>query len=93
MGLYSFYFTYLLFNLFIYFISFISFIFILKTVISQSVDDRTPEELGINLHEDKKSEKEQSRRVINKSRYDSIDCYISLEDDFKVIYKQKHILI
>eukprot|EP01137_Pigoraptor_chileana_P012789 Opistho-2@65526 len=39
-------------------------------VISQSVDDRTAEELG-------ERPLKESRFVINKSRYDSIDCYIS----------------
>ncbi|EGC38811.1 hypothetical protein DICPUDRAFT_96768 [Dictyostelium purpureum] len=49
------------------------------TVISQSVDDRTKEELGkIGLNKNK--------FVINKSRYDSIDCYISRSPQFRSEY-------
>jgi len=48
-------------------------------VISASVDDRTPEELGkIPLHDNK--------HVINKSRYDSIDCFIAADDALKPHY-------
>ncbi|RHZ47742.1 hypothetical protein Glove_568g5 [Diversispora epigaea] len=58
-------------------------------VISSSVDDRTKEERGLEpLKED--------RFVINKSRYDSIDCYISTEkilkpeyNDLNLVYDKK----
>lgn len=48
-------------------------------VIAGSVDDRTPEELG-------REPLKTARRVINKSRYDSIDCYISNEASLKAAY-------
>eukprot|EP01132_Coremiostelium_polycephalum_P000964 gene964-1227_t len=49
------------------------------TVISQSVDDRTPEELGqIPLKNNK--------YVINKSRYDSIDTFISRGSSYRSEY-------
>ncbi|KAI9337653.1 glutamate-cysteine ligase-domain-containing protein [Pilaira anomala] len=48
-------------------------------VISSSVDDRTPEERGLKpLVND--------RFVINKSRYDSIDSYLSNDDTYKAKY-------
>jgi glutamate--cysteine ligase catalytic subunit len=43
------------------------------TVISQSVDDRTPEERGLRIVNDGK------HMVISKSRYDSIDCFLSAD--------------
>ncbi|KAJ9066034.1 glutamate--cysteine ligase [Entomophthora muscae] len=49
------------------------------TVIAQSVDDRTPQERG-------KEPLKDSRFVINKSRYDSIDSYLSLDSSFKPEY-------
>ncbi|KAI0220754.1 glutamate--cysteine ligase [Massospora cicadina] len=49
------------------------------TVIAQSVDDRTPQERG-------KEPLKDSRFVINKSRYDSIDSYLSLDSTFKAEY-------
>mmetsp|Transcript_962 Transcript_962/g.1358 ORF Transcript_962/g.1358 Transcript_962/m.1358 type:complete len:854 (-) Transcript_962:240-2801(-) len=48
------------------------------TVISQSVDDRTPEERGLNGAAKEKH--------IRKSRYDSISCYISDSKDYKEMY-------
>jgi len=61
-------------------------------VISGAVDDRTPSERGVApLGSDA------GVRVINKSRYDSIDSYLSLDsdlyrpeyDDLKLVYDQK----
>jgi len=49
------------------------------SVISGSVDDRTPEELGLTPLKGNKF-------VINKSRYDSIDCYISDDELYKPEY-------
>ncbi|KAI9295415.1 GCS-domain-containing protein [Neoconidiobolus thromboides FSU 785] len=49
------------------------------TVIAQSVDDRTPEERGLEPLKNNKF-------VINKSRYDSIDSYLSLDSNFKDEY-------
>ncbi|KAI8374809.1 glutamate-cysteine ligase-domain-containing protein [Blakeslea trispora] len=48
-------------------------------VISSSVDDRTPEERGLKPLEN-------SRFVINKSRYDSIDSYLSNDETYKAKY-------
>ncbi|CAO3685086.1 unnamed protein product [Umbelopsis vinacea] len=48
-------------------------------VIASSVDDRTPEERGLKPLEN-------DRFVINKSRYDSIDSYISTDPMFKSKY-------
>jgi len=52
----------------------------MQTVISQSVDDRTPEERGLKPI----TAGSATKRVINKSRYDSIDSFLSLESNFKV---------
>ncbi|KAI9598783.1 glutamate-cysteine ligase-domain-containing protein [Syncephalis fuscata] len=49
------------------------------SVIAQSVDDRTDEERGLKPLE-------HDRFVINKSRYDSIDCYISTDDQLRPEY-------
>ncbi|KAF2073777.1 hypothetical protein CYY_004911 [Polysphondylium violaceum] len=49
------------------------------TVISQSVDDRTPEELG-------QRELKHNKFVINKSRYDSIDSFLSRSSSFRSEY-------
>jgi len=49
------------------------------TVISQSVDDRTPEELG-------QKELKHNKLVINKSRYDSIDSFLSRGSAFRNEY-------
>ena len=51
------------------------------TVISQSVDDRTDYEMNKS---DEKTGNETQR--IHKSRYSSIDSYLSNKSDFKVIY-------
>ncbi|KAI8365960.1 glutamate-cysteine ligase-domain-containing protein [Radiomyces spectabilis] len=48
-------------------------------VIAAAVDDRTPEERGLEPLKN-------NRFVINKSRYDSIDCYISKDATFKNKY-------
>ncbi|CAB4493439.1 uncharacterized protein OCT59_000526 [Rhizophagus irregularis] len=48
-------------------------------VIAGSVDDRTKEERGLEPLKN-------NRFVINKSRYDSIDCYISTDKTFKPEY-------
>ncbi|KAH8552130.1 glutamate-cysteine ligase-domain-containing protein [Umbelopsis sp. PMI_123] len=48
-------------------------------VIASSVDDRTPEERGLKPLE-------HDRFVINKSRYDSVDSYISTDPMFKPKY-------
>ncbi|KAI8086863.1 glutamate-cysteine ligase-domain-containing protein [Gilbertella persicaria] len=48
-------------------------------VISSSVDDRTSEERGLKPLEN-------SRFVINKSRYDSIDSYLSNDSTYKAKY-------
>ncbi|KAF1797940.1 glutamate-cysteine ligase-domain-containing protein [Mucor lusitanicus] len=48
-------------------------------VISASVDDRTPEERGLKPLKD-------SKYVINKSRYDSIDSYLSNDSTYKSKY-------
>ncbi|CAO3686172.1 unnamed protein product [Rhizopus microsporus] len=48
-------------------------------VISASVDDRTPEERG-------EKPLEHDRFVINKSRYDSIDSYLSNDEEYKPKY-------
>eukprot|EP01102_Stenamoeba_stenopodia_P011556 TRINITY_DN3564_c0_g1_i1.p1 TRINITY_DN3564_c0_g1~~TRINITY_DN3564_c0_g1_i1.p1 ORF type:complete len:620 (+),score=148.40 TRINITY_DN3564_c0_g1_i1:197-2056(+) len=48
-------------------------------VISAMVDDRTPQERGLEELKDKKF-------VINKSRYDSIDCFISQSPKLKPEY-------
>ncbi|ORZ09459.1 glutamate-cysteine ligase-domain-containing protein [Absidia repens] len=48
-------------------------------VIAASVDDRTREERGLEPLKNNK-------RVINKSRYDSIDAYISTDDTYKDKY-------
>ncbi|KAI8055820.1 glutamate-cysteine ligase-domain-containing protein [Syncephalis plumigaleata] len=49
------------------------------SVIAQSVDDRTDEERGIKPLE-------HDRFVINKSRYDSIDCYIATDKQLRPEY-------
>ncbi|GAM28064.1 hypothetical protein SAMD00019534_112400 [Acytostelium subglobosum LB1] len=49
------------------------------TVISQSVDDRTPEELG-------QQPLKHNKCVINKSRYDSIDTFISRGNTYRAEY-------
>ena len=59
------------------------------TVIAQSVDDRTDYELNgknsSNENERKNEEQENNgQRRIYKSRYDTIDSYLSNKDDFKV---------
>ncbi|CAO3664044.1 unnamed protein product [Umbelopsis ramanniana] len=48
-------------------------------VIASSVDDRTPEERGLKPLEN-------DRFVINKSRYDSVDSYLSTDPSFKQKY-------
>lgn len=48
-------------------------------IIAGSVDDRTDEELGL-------VQLKNNKFVINKSRYDSIDCYISNDDQNKPEY-------
>ncbi|EGG25237.1 glutamate-cysteine ligase [Cavenderia fasciculata] len=55
------------------------------TVISQSVDDRTDEELGVKPLN-------QSKMVINKSRYDSIDSYISRGSSLRSEYNDLNLV-
>lgn len=65
-------------------------------VISSSVDDRTPEERGLKvkykilkhlcLITNQKQPLENDRFVINKSRYDSIDSYLSNDTTYKAKY-------
>ncbi|KAI8081561.1 glutamate-cysteine ligase-domain-containing protein [Halteromyces radiatus] len=54
-------------------------------VIAASVDDRTKEERGLEPLKN-------NRRVINKSRYDSIDAYISTDDTYKDKYNDLDLL-
>lgn len=57
------------------------------TVISQSVDDRTAEERGLKpITQGKMASAATPARRINKSRYDSIDSFLSLENNFKSKY-------
>lgn len=66
-------------------------------VISASVDDRTPEERGLEVTQKKWTRErvflihvyqplDKSRFVINKSRYDSIDSYLSNDATYKPKY-------
>eukprot|EP01098_Paradermamoeba_levis_P005970 TRINITY_DN2493_c0_g1_i2.p1 TRINITY_DN2493_c0_g1~~TRINITY_DN2493_c0_g1_i2.p1 ORF type:complete len:394 (+),score=100.58 TRINITY_DN2493_c0_g1_i2:103-1182(+) len=55
-------------------------------VIAGSVDDRTPEERGLEPLKD-------SKYVINKSRYDSIDCFISLDPLMKAKYNDLNLIM
>lgn len=52
-------------------------------IISASVDDRTPYERGLH---DKLETNNNNKFVINKSRYDSIDCYISTDKRLRPEY-------
>lgn len=67
--------------------------------IAQSVDDRTPRERGALMTDEEKEEFKKTGKlpkgVINKSRYDSIDCYISRNlnnkdkyDDLDLVYNE-----
>jgi len=55
-------------------------------VIAQSVDDRTSEELG-------ETPLKHNRFVINKSRYDSIDCFIANDPRLKPEYNDIQVVV
>jgi len=54
-------------------------------IISASVDDRTEEERGLKPLRN-------SKYVINKSRYDSIDCFISTDSSLKESYNDLNVV-